>query len=274
MSHLDRPAVVESLSFEAILQSIKAEIVRLLPQAASVIELESEPLNILAQAFAYRELLYRARVNDAAQAQYIETATGSDLDHKADFYGLSRLAGESDERLRERLRLHIAALAGNGTRQAYEARALAAHPGVRQAAASAHPTLPGAVTVMLWPARGHDPQAVRDAVQRALESDPARIMGVPVQVALARAVPLRVRAQVERAEGAPADLLDRLRERLQAALQSWPLGRSLPRSWVSAQLYAPGVAAVTFPNAAEPPELLAIRPGEYADLQAVELAEA
>ena len=98
---LANPSVVETLDFETILDDIKARIVALMPAAAPVIELESEPLNILAQSFAYRELLIRARVNDAAAAQYIETASGTDLDHKADFYGLTRMPGETDERRRD-----------------------------------------------------------------------------------------------------------------------------------------------------------------------------
>ena len=38
---LQRPQVVEPLDFERILAAIKADVVRLYPQAANVIELES-----------------------------------------------------------------------------------------------------------------------------------------------------------------------------------------------------------------------------------------
>ena len=268
---LAAPAVIEALSFEAILADTKARIVALWPEAAAVIDLESEPLAILAQAFAYRELLYRARVNDAAAAQYIETATGTDLDHKADFYGVQRLPGETDERLRLRLRAAIAAIAGNGTREAYEARALAAHPGVKQARAMQ--PAPGSVIVIVWPHDGHEPQAVTAAVQAALMADDARVLGVNLTVTTARPVTLNVRATITRDNTAPADLLQRLRAALDAALGAYAIGRSVPRSWVSAQLYQPGVAAVQFAGPTDPPELLAIRPDEYADLGTVELVD-
>lgn len=271
---LQRPQVVEPLDYERILAAIKADVVRLYPQAAAVIELESEPLNALAQAFAYRELLYRARVNDAALAQYIETAQGSDLDHKADFYGVARLPDETDARLRQRLRLRIAALAGNGTAQAYEARALAAHPGVRQARAYARADLPGAVTVMLWPAPGADAQAARAAVQAALDAAPDRILGVPVQAVLARPVAFAVRARVELTQDAPADVLARLQDVLRQAVADWPLGRDkLRRSWLASRLYIRGVAGVAFPVADEPPETLRIGAGEYPELGNVEIVQ-
>lgn len=268
---LQAPAVVEALDFEAILADIKARIVALMPAAAAVIELESEPLNILAQAFAYRELLYRARVNDAAAAQYIETASGADLDHKADFYGLQRQSGESDERLRLRLRAAILALAGNGTREAYEARALAAHPGVRQARAAQ--IAPGSVGVVVWPAAGQDGAQVLAAVRAALMADNARVLGVSLSVTLAQPVTFDVRATITREASAPADLLQRLRQHLQEAVESYPIGRAMPRAWVSAQLYQSGVAAVQFSAPDAPPETLPISPGQYPTIGALVLED-
>ena len=269
---LATPAVIEALSFEKLLADTKARIVALWPAAAAVIELESEPLNILAQVFAYRELLYRARVNDAAAAQYIETATGADLDHKADFYGLTRMPGETDERLRTRLRAAIAAIAGNGTAPAYEARAMAAHIGVR--AARALQPAPGTVNVVVWVAAGHDPIAVVAAVRAALTAETASILGVNLIVSTASAVPLTVRARITREASAPTDLLTRLHDRLAAAVAAYPVGRAMPRAWVSAQLYQAGVALVEFAGAGDPPELLAVRADEYVHLVATDLQEA
>ena len=272
---LPKPAIVETLDFEAILAEIVARIVALYPAAATTIALESEPLNILAQAFAYRELLYRARLNDAAAAQLIEYATGADLDHKADFYGVTRQPGpppESDDHLRDRLRLAVLALAGNGTAQAYEARAMAAHPGVKQAKAT-QPT-PGSVTVLIWPGAGHNADEVLSAATVALTAENARILGVPLTVALAQAVPLNVRATITRDVGAPAGLAAQLQALLTARLGDYArIGKPVPRSWVSAQLYAPGVAAVTYPDAATPPELLAIGPGQYAIAGQIDITE-
>src|SRR5256885_10009568 len=61
---LPQPGVVETLDFERILDAHRADLLARHPEAAEVLALESEPLNKLLEAHAYRELLYRARVND------------------------------------------------------------------------------------------------------------------------------------------------------------------------------------------------------------------
>ena len=87
---LPPPGVVETLDFERILDAHRADLLARHPEAAEVLALESEPLNKLLEAHAYRELLYRARVNDAARAHLIAFAQGSDLDHKGAFYDVAR----------------------------------------------------------------------------------------------------------------------------------------------------------------------------------------
>ena len=117
---LPPPGVVETLDFERILDAHRADLLARHPEAAEVLALECEPLNKLLEAHAYRELLYRARVNDAARAHLIAFAQGSDLDHKGAFYDVARLPGESDERYRQRILLRVRALAGSGTAEHYE----------------------------------------------------------------------------------------------------------------------------------------------------------
>ncbi|MFV0680023.1 baseplate J/gp47 family protein, partial [Ottowia sp.] len=136
LSTLPAPSVVEALDHERIFAAHKADLLARYPEAAAVIELESEPLTKLMQAHAYRELLYRQRVNEAARAWLLAFATGADLDHKAAFYAVQRQAGETDDRLRARIQLRVRALAGNGTRQAYEYTALTASTQVRAARAT------------------------------------------------------------------------------------------------------------------------------------------
>ena len=52
-------------------------------------------------------MLLRNRINIAARGQLLAYAAGTDLDHLAAFYGVERLAGEGDERLRLRIQLRI-----------------------------------------------------------------------------------------------------------------------------------------------------------------------
>ncbi|MBL2657984.1 baseplate assembly protein, partial [Klebsiella pneumoniae] len=116
LSQLPQPTIIEELDFEEILIEVKAVMVAAYPadQQAAVIAalaLESEPLNVLAQALAYREMLLRQRINEGAAACMLSHSTGDDLDNIAANLDTERLIKteatettdaemESDEALR------------------------------------------------------------------------------------------------------------------------------------------------------------------------------
>ena len=272
LTQLPPPEVVENLDFETILQVHRADLLARYPEAAAVIDLESEPLNKLLQAHAYRELLYRQRVNEAARAHLLAFATGADLDHKAAFYGLTRLAGESDERLRARVQLRIKSLAGNGTREAYELTAMTASQNVRDARATQ--PFPGRVHLLLWCHDAAQAEATLATVLAAINADDGRPLGVPVTVALARARTINIPAAIEREAGAPADLAQRLVVTLADALAAYArLGRDVPRSWITARLHTAQVAAVRFPDPAAPAESTPLDDDEYPTLGVVHIED-
>lgn len=272
LTQLPPPEVVENLDFETILQVHRADLLARYPEAAAVIDLESEPLNKLLQAHAYRELLYRQRVNEAARAHLLAFATGADLDHKAAFYGLTRLAGESDARLRARVQLRIKSLAGNGTREAYELTAMTASQNVRDARATQ--PFPGRVHLLLWCHDAAQAEATLATVLAAINADDGRPLGVPVTVALARARAINITAAIEREAGAPADLAQRLVVTLADALAAYArLGRDVPRSWITARLHTAQVAAVRFPDPAAPAESTPLDDDEYPTLGVVHIED-
>lgn len=272
LTQLPPPEVVENLDFETILQVHRADLLARYPEAAAVIDLESEPLNKLLQAHAYRELLYRQRVNEAARAHLLAFATGADLDHKAAFYGLTRLDGESDERLRARVQLRIKSLAGNGTREAYELTAMTASQNVRDARATQ--PFPGRVHLLLWCHDAAKAEATLATVLAAINADDGRPLGVPVTVALARARAINITAAIEREAGAPADLAQRLVVTLADALAAYArLGRDVPRSWITARLHTAQVAAVRFPDPAAPAESTPLDDDEYPTLGVVHIED-
>ena len=272
LTQLPPPQVVETLDYETILQAHRADLLARYPEAAAVIDLESEPLNKLLQAHAYRELLYRQRVNEAARAHLLAFATGADLDHKAAFYGLTRLAGESDERLRARVQLRIKSLAGNGTREAYELTAMTASQNVRDARATQ--PFPGRVHLLLWCHDAAQAEATLATVLAAINADDGRPLGVPVTVALARARAINITAAIEREAGAPADLAQRLVVTLADALAAYArLGRDVPRSWITARLHTAQVAAVRFPDPAAPAESTPLDDDEYPTLGVVHIED-
>ena len=81
---------METLSFESILRAMKDDFAARHP--AFDAWLESDPAIKLMEAAAYRELLIRQRVNDAARSVMPAFAAGADLDHFAAFYGVERQA--------------------------------------------------------------------------------------------------------------------------------------------------------------------------------------
>jgi len=85
LSQLPAPDVVEALEYESLLAERKATLISLYPAdqqeaIARTLALESEPIVKLLQENAYRELMLRQRVNEAARAVMVAFATGSDLD--------------------------------------------------------------------------------------------------------------------------------------------------------------------------------------------------
>lgn len=274
---LPAPRVVEELSFEAILAAAKADFAERmrphLPAIDDILALESDPVVKLLESHAYRELLFRARVNDAARAHLLAFATGTDLDHLAALFGVQRMPGETDERLCTRLQLRIAALGAQGTREHYEFHAMTASPQVR--AAQASQPQPGSVLVMLWVTDQAQAQAVREAVADALNADNASMLGVALSVAVAVPRPIAITARITRTRSAPANLMQQLADRLTAAFNGMgTMATSVARSYITTVLHVEGVHAVDYPDAAAPQQLTPIAVGEYPALGAVQLIDA
>lgn len=276
LTTLPAPSVVEALSFEAILATAKADFAERLrphlPTIDDILQLESEPVVKLLESHAYRELLYRARVNDAALAHLLAFATGADLDHKGAFYGVARLDGESDDRYRRRIQLRVRAMAGNGTREHYELAALTASQLVRDAIATQPQA--GRVSVLLWLVDGADPDATAATVLAALNADDARPLGVPVSVALAQPKAIHITATLTRDADAPVDLVAQVQTALAPALADFArLGRAVSRSWITTRLHVAGISSVRYTDAAAPAEITPIAAAEYPVLGTVLLTD-
>ncbi len=92
LSKLPAPKLIEELDYEVILAEMRAKMRELCPEWTGY-ELESDPANKVLEVAAYREMLIRQRVNEAACGVMVAFATGSDLDHLAAFYPEKRLSG-------------------------------------------------------------------------------------------------------------------------------------------------------------------------------------
>lgn len=116
-SRIPLPDVIEVLDFEGILAELCADFRARFPDFDALVE--SDPAIKLMEAFAYRETLLRARINAAARACMLATATGADLDNVAANFGVARKDGESDADLRSRVLLTFEAMSTAGSRNAY-----------------------------------------------------------------------------------------------------------------------------------------------------------
>ncbi len=141
------PDVIEPLDYESILAAMLADLRGRWPEFSA--DVESEPAYKALQAAAYRELLLRQRVNDAARRVLPAFAAGADLDHVAALYGVSRRAGENDDALRARAVGALASASTAGPAAAYRALAVNASPDAADARAVS--PSPGNVTVTVLP---------------------------------------------------------------------------------------------------------------------------
>lgn len=89
LSLIPAPDIVETLSYEAIFAAMLADLQA--RDAAFTALLESDPAYKILEVAAYRELIIRARVNDAARGVMLATAIGTDLDNLAANFNVQRL---------------------------------------------------------------------------------------------------------------------------------------------------------------------------------------
>lgn len=173
LSQLPAPDVVETLDYESLLAERKATLVSLYPTEqqdaiARTLTLESEPIVKLLQENAYRELILRQRINEAAKANMVAYALDGDLDQLGANNGVSRLiitpaddttipptaaVMESNDDFRLRIAAAFEGLSVAGPTGAYEYHAKSADG--RVADASAISPSPAVVTVTVLAREGN-----------------------------------------------------------------------------------------------------------------------
>ncbi|WP_350312937.1 baseplate J/gp47 family protein [Dickeya fangzhongdai] len=262
LSQLPQPQIIEVLDFEVILQDVKAVMIAAFPaaQQASVtaaLALESEPLAVIAQVIAYREMMLRQRINEGAEACLLSHAVSSDLDNLAANLNTARLTiteatdtadavMESDSALRLRTQAAFEGLSVAGPTGAYEYFAKSASGKVADAKAIS--PSPAAVVVSVLSAEG-DGSASADllaAVDAALSADDKRPVGDRLTVQSAEIVRYAITAVLYRYPGPESEPIQ---QAAQQALTSWlgaqgRIGRDVARSAIMAALHVQGVQRV------------------------------
>jgi len=246
LSGLAPPDIIQTLDYEAIVREMRDDLVTRFPLIAGVIDLESEPARKLIEAFAYRELRLRARINDGARAVLLASSYGSNLDHLAALFATARQSGESDERLRRRVQLAPEAFSVAGPEGAYQYHVLTVAPWARDV--SAIMTQPGVVRLTVLRS-GPDPiptEAEREAIRLHLRDEAIRPLTDVVQVLPPTVRTVTIEARLTLYPGPDAGVVQ---SRAVGALEDWlernrMLGMNLRRSAIFARLHQEGVHSV------------------------------
>ncbi|MFU6235030.1 baseplate J/gp47 family protein [Pseudomonas aeruginosa] len=271
LSLLPAPSVVEPLDYEQIFAERKAYAVSLWPanqqaEVAATLELESEPLTKLLQENAYRETIWRQRVNEAALATMLASAKGADLDQVAANYNVQRLVVtpgdpsavppvaevlEDDDSLRERAQMAWEGLSTAGPRNSYIFHARAADGRVGDASAVSPSPAVVVVTVQAAQGNGSAPADLLASVDAYLNDADRRPVADRLTVQSAQVLEYRVDATLYLATIGPESepILDAARARLTAYVhQRRRLGMEVSESAVHAALHVEGVSKVTLSN--------------------------
>jgi phage-related baseplate assembly protein len=249
LAGLPIPTIIQEPDYEALLAARKARIIELAPGyglSYDVAGLETDPAVILAESEAYRELLLRVRGNDIARDNYLFFASGAGLDHKAAFYDVVRISGESDERLMLRIILAIQGRSTGGTAPRYRRIALEASLRVADAVVYTDGLSP-LVNVAVFAAdnNGIADAALLATVQAALNAEAVRMVNDTIIVRSAVIGTVNIVAALTLLPNASADIVTNLQAGLAAEwVAASGLGRDLTLDWLRARLMAPGVHSV------------------------------
>ncbi|WFP74497.1 baseplate J/gp47 family protein [Mesorhizobium sp. WSM4906] len=248
---LPDPQAITVTSEAAALAAIKAVFVDLATSygldVSGIIDLEGEPGNIQLQVGAFREVLYRAAINDGVKANLLAFAAGADLDHLAAFYDVIRLAGETDARLRARTVVAISGRSTAGSEDWYRTAAFRASVRVKDVAAYRVGTGPDIrIAVLATDNFGEPDAALLAAVNDEVQKNSVRVISDRITVLSATSATVNVVADVWLLPTTPITVFDSLETLLRQALsEEGGLGFNVTRSWLIAKLQAPGVQRVS-----------------------------
>lgn len=263
LSQLPSPTIIEELDYETILVAVKAVMVAAFPEdeqsaVAAALGLESEPLNIIAQAMAYRELLLRQRINEGAAACMLSHATGDDLDNIAANLDTERLTitaatdttdavTESDEALRLRAQAAFEGMSVAGPSAAYEYFARSASGQVSDARATSPSPAEVVVAVLSTEGDGTASAELLAAVAAAVNDEEVRPLGDRVTVQSAEIVGYEIDATLYLYPGPESEpIINAAMASLKTFLadNDKKIGRDIVRSAISAALHVQGVQRV------------------------------
>ncbi|WBF43769.1 baseplate assembly protein [Serratia rubidaea] len=263
LSQLPTPEIIEEPDFESILSDNKAIMIAAFPAdqreaVAAALQLESEPLTVIAQTVAYREMLLRQRINEGAAACMLSHARGTDLDNLAANLDTQRLTIkpetdtenavlESDEALRLRAQAAFEGMSVAGPSAAYEYFARSASGKVADAKATSPVPAEVVVAILSTDGDGTASPELLAAVKDAVNDEEVRPLGDRVTVRSADIVDYTIDAELFLYPGPESEpIINAAMASLQRFLadNDKKIGRDVARSAISAALHVQGVQRV------------------------------
>ncbi|WP_409283256.1 baseplate J/gp47 family protein [Pseudomonas protegens] len=274
LGQLPAPQIVDQIDYEQILAERKAYAISLWPveeqaEIAARLALESEPLTKLLQENAYRETIWRQRVNEASVANMLALAKNSDLDNLAANYNVARLVVqeanpaavppiarimENDDSLRERAQMAWEGLSTAGPRNSYIFHARSADGQVADATAESPAPAEAVITVQSLLGDGTASPALLAAVKTYLSDDDRRPVADLLTVQGAEIINYQVNATLHMLSNGPENelALAAAQANLQAFVhQRRRLGLEVSESVVHARLHVEGVRKVVLQDWAD-----------------------
>lgn len=270
LSQLPAQDVVEQLDYESLFEERKSTLISLYPadqqEAISrTLSLESEPLVKLLQENAYREVILRQRVNEAARAVMVAYATGSDLDQLAANNGVKRLVlkpednsttpplaavMESDTDFRSRIPQAFEGLSVAGPSGSYEYHGRSADGRVADISVISPTPANVTVSVLSREANGIAPEDLLSKVRIALNDENVRPIADRLLVQSASVVPYEIEATLFLYPGPESEPItlaadQKLKDYISAQHR---LGRDIRLSAIYAALHVEGVQRVELAN--------------------------
>lgn len=244
LSKLPAPDVIEKLDYEVLLTDYINDFKARNPNYATL--LESDPAIILMQVIAYREMLLRNRINEAAKANMLAYAVGGDLDNLAAFYGVERLENEIDDRLRIRTQLALEGFSTAGPKGSYIFHSLSASNEIKSVSVKSPNPGEVLVTILSNIADGTVSNDLISIVSAKLNEDAIRPLTDLVLVQAAQIINYQVEAIITVYSGPSSSIVEtQANEALQKFISNrHEIGRVIAISGIYDALHIDGVKKV------------------------------
>ncbi|CAI0993187.1 Uncharacterized homolog of phage Mu protein gp47 [Serratia proteamaculans] len=266
LSQLPRPNVIEALDFETLFSERKERLISLYPEeeweaVRRTLAFESEPIVKILQESAYREMLLRQRVNEAAQAVMVAYAIGNDLEQLGANNNTPRLTivpaddeaippveevKESDADYRQRIPAAFEGMSVAGPTGAYEFHAQSADGKVADASAISPAPAEVTISVLSRDGDGTASPELLATVSAALNDEAVRPVADRLTVQSAQIVNYQIDATLY---VYPGPAIEPIMADAELRLKSYineqrRLGRDIRLSAIYAALHTQGVQRV------------------------------